>query len=89
MGVGPLRVLKHKTNGAVRMLLRGEPRGHVALNRLVLPNFEYKSDKKTVKITTSSEDGKGLETWVLQVKTPEAAKDLAEALEANKKANEN
>jgi len=89
-GIGPLRVLKHKNTGAVRMLLRAEPRGHVALNKLVLPNFSYKVEpagSKYVKLTTATDDGKGLETWMLQVKTPDAAKLLAESLEASKKAN--
>ena len=87
-GVGPLRLLKHKTTGAVRMLLRAEPRGHVALNRAVLPNFEYKVEKggKYVKVMTGNDAGNGLETWMLQVKTNDAAKALAEALETNKDA---
>ena len=85
-GVGPLRVLKHKTTGAVRLLLRAEPRGHVALNKALLPNFNYKPEPggKYVKLTTSSDSGSGLETWMLQVKTKEAAQALADALEANK-----
>ena len=91
MGVGPMRILKHKTTGAVRMLLRAEPRGHVALNKAVLPNFNYKVEPaggKYVKLTTATDDGKGLETWMLQVKTPAAAKALAEALEEYKGGNE-
>ncbi|KAK1827832.1 nucleoporin nup61 [Podospora conica] len=90
-GVGPLRVLRHKATGAVRMLLRAEPRGHVALNKLVLPGFSYRCEPaggKYVKLTTASDDGKGLETWMLQVKTPAAAEALAKVLEDNKKANE-
>ena len=86
-GVGPLRVLKNKTTGAVRMLLRAEPRGNVALNKLVLPDFTYKAETKYVKLTTAADDGKGLETWMLQVKTPELAQSLAAALEEHKKAN--
>lgn len=86
-GVGPLRILKNKTTGAVRMLLRAEPRGHVALNKAVLPDFTYKADTKYVKVTTATDDGKGLETWMLQVKTPALAQSLAEALEEHKKAN--
>ncbi len=86
-GVGPLRVLKNKKTGAVRMLLRAEPRGHVALNKLVLPDFTYKAETKYVKLTTAADDGKGLETWMLQVKTPELAQGLAAALEQHKKAN--
>lgn len=86
-GVGPLRLLKNQSTGAVRLLLRAEPRGHVALNKTVLPNFTYKADAKTVKLTTATDDGKGLETWVLQVKTPVFAQALAEALEEHKVAN--
>ncbi|AEO56046.1 hypothetical protein MYCTH_107142 [Thermothelomyces thermophilus ATCC 42464] len=86
-GVGPLRLLKNKTTGAVRMLLRAEPRGHVALNKAILPDFNYKAEAKYVKVTTATDDGKGLETWMLQVKTPASAQALAEALEEHKKAN--
>ncbi|KAL2264817.1 hypothetical protein VTJ83DRAFT_7327 [Remersonia thermophila] len=86
-GVGPLRLLKHKTTGAVRMLLRAEPRGNVALNKLVLPDFTYKADAKYVKVPAARDDGKGLETWMLQVKTAELAKELAEKLEEHKTAN--
>ncbi len=80
-GVGPLRLLKNKTTGAVRMLLRAEPRGNVALNKAVLPQFNYKADAKYVKLTTATDDGKGLETWMLQVKTVDLAKALAAKLE--------
>lgn len=88
-GLGPLRVLKHKTTGAVRILLRTEPSGKVAMNKLVLPNFEYKVEKgaKWIKVTTAKDDGKGLETWMLQVKTNEFAVKLAAALEEQKMAN--
>jgi hypothetical protein len=86
-GVGPLRLLKHKNTGAVRMLLRVEPRGHIALNKTVLPDFNYKADNKYVKIITSNDKGSGLETWMLQVKTKDLAASLAEALETHKAAN--
>lgn len=87
-GVGPLRILKHKETKAVRLLLRAEPRGHIAMNRTLLPNMSYVADKKYVKMTTSNEKGDGLETWMVQVKTPELAKELAEKLEEHKKLNE-
>ncbi|KAJ3560307.1 hypothetical protein NPX13_g9348 [Xylaria arbuscula] len=48
---------------------------------------EYKSKAKTVNFIASTDDGSGLETWVLQVKTPELATKLASVLEANKSAN--
>ncbi|KAK7744467.1 hypothetical protein SLS53_003351 [Cytospora paraplurivora] len=88
-GLGPLRVLKHKTTGVVRILLRAEPRGNIAMNKVVLPEFDYKVDKgaKWVKVPCARDDGKGLETWMLQVKTNEFAVKLAGTLEENKKAN--
>lgn len=59
------------------------------MNKLVLPNFDYKVDKgvKWLKVTTAKDDGKGLETWMLQVKTNEFAVKLAAALEEHKMAN--
>ncbi|ROV96278.1 hypothetical protein VMCG_07706 [Cytospora schulzeri] len=88
-GLGPLRVLKHKTTGAVRILLRAEPRGNIAMNKLVLADFDYKVDKgaKWVKVPCAKDDGQGLETWMLQVKTNEFAVKLAGAMEENKTAN--
>ncbi|KAK8032951.1 hypothetical protein PG991_002349 [Apiospora marii] len=86
-GLGPLRVLKNKSTGCVRLLLRAEPRGHVAMNKALLSQFEYKPDnvkKTSIKIMTANDDGAGLETWLLQVKKPETAAELATVLEANK-----
>ncbi|KAJ4318955.1 hypothetical protein N0V84_006579 [Fusarium piperis] len=86
-GVGALRLLKHKETSVVRLLLRAEPRGHIALNRAILPDMSYKADKKYVKITTSNEKGDGLETWMIQVKTADMAKELAAAMEKHKELN--
>ncbi|EGX95881.1 RNase3 domain protein [Cordyceps militaris CM01] len=83
-GVGLLRVLKHKETNAVRLLLRAEPRGNVAINRVLLPNATYKADGKYVRITTSNEAGDGLQTWMLQVKSKDVAQVLAEAFEEQK-----
>ncbi|KAF5021196.1 hypothetical protein F66182_6785 [Fusarium sp. NRRL 66182] len=83
-GVGALRLLKHKETNTVRLLLRAEPRGHIAMNRAVLADMSYTADKKYVKMTTSNEKGDGLETWMIQVKTADMAKELAEALEKHK-----
>jgi len=65
-------------------LMRAEPRGNILLNKSILGQFKYEATAKTVKLTTAGEAGKGLETWILQVKTPESAKELARTLEANK-----
>ncbi|KPM35972.1 hypothetical protein AK830_g10604 [Neonectria ditissima] len=86
-GVGPLRLLKHKETNALRLLMRAEPRGNVALNRAVLADMTYTAEQKYVKLTTSNETGDGLETWMVQVKTKDLAKELAEVLEKHKSLN--
>ncbi|KAH7357938.1 hypothetical protein B0T11DRAFT_354559 [Plectosphaerella cucumerina] len=84
-GVGPFRLLRHKTTGTHRMLVRAEPRGHVVLNRTMLPNVPYTAEAKYVKMATSNETGDGLETWMIQVKNADIAKELAKILEDKKK----
>ncbi|KAG6053642.1 hypothetical protein E4U17_004491 [Claviceps sp. LM77 group G4] len=87
-GIGQLRLLQNKETKLVRLLLRTEPRGHVALNRALLPNLKYEAQDKYVRLATANEDGTGLETWMIQVKKRELAKELAEVMEKNKKCNE-
>lgn len=86
-GIGPLRLLKHKRTGSVRILLRVEPSGNIGMNKALLPGVDYKADGKTVKVMTSTDDGSGLETWVLQVKKPESAVELANTMEKWKSSN--
>jgi hypothetical protein len=84
MGVGPLRLLKHKETGATRLVLRADPRGQIVLNKALLAKIDYTPDNKTVKFLAASDGGKGLETWILQVKTAEMAEALAEMMDSNK-----
>ena len=69
------------------MLLRAEPRGHIAMNKALLPDIEYTAKEKTISFAAAADSGSGLETWVLQVKKPEFAKELASILEEKKTAN--
>ncbi|KAG5956757.1 hypothetical protein E4U57_002310 [Claviceps arundinis] len=87
-GIGQLRLLQNKETKLVRLLLRTEPRGHVALNRALLSNLKYEAQDKYVRLATANEDGTGLETWMIQVKKRELAKELADVMEKNKKCNE-
>jgi hypothetical protein len=84
-GLGPLRVLKNKETGSSRVLLRADPSGTIVLNKGILGNVTYTASGKTLKLLTAGEGGQGLETWLLQVKTPAAAEELAGVLEANKR----
>jgi RanBP1 domain len=84
-GLGPLRVLKNKETGSARVLLRTDPSGTIILNKGILGNVTYEATGKTLKLLTAGEGGQGLETWLIQVKTPEAAEELAKHLEENKR----
>ena len=87
-GVGPFRVLKHKESGSVRILLRTEPGGNVALNRALIPTVDYTlKGPKYVHLMTADDKGTGLETWMVQVKTNDLAKDLVAVLQKEKMSN--
>ncbi|KAF4125662.1 nucleoporin NUP2 [Geosmithia morbida] len=86
-GVGALRILQNKETKMVRLLMRAEPRGNVAINRALIPDLVYKADEKYVKVATANETGDGMETWMVQVKTKEFAKALADSMEEHKSAN--
>lgn len=83
-GVGPLRVLKHKDSGATRILLRADPSGTIVLNKSLLAGVKYEVNEKTIKFPAAGEPGKGLETWLLQLKTPQFAQELGKIMENNK-----
>jgi hypothetical protein len=83
-GVGPLRVLKHKDTGAARILLRADPSGTIVLNKSLLAGVKYEVNEKTIKFPAAGESGKGLETWLLQLKTPQFAQELGKVMENNK-----
>jgi hypothetical protein len=85
-GVGKLWVLRHKDTNAVRVLLRADPSGKIVLNKALLAQVNYEATGKTLKLLAAADSGKGLETYILQVKTAEFARDLAEVLQANKPA---
>ena len=53
-------------------------------NKKLLGHVKYAAIQKTPKILTTAEYGKGLETWILQMRTLEDAKELAEILEKAK-----
>jgi hypothetical protein len=85
-GVGILRVLMHNETGRTRVVLRGDPSGFVILNKSLLAGIDYAADKKTVRFGAAADEGSGIETYLLQVKTAELAEELANVLQQNKPA---
>ncbi|RAL58626.1 hypothetical protein DID88_003546 [Monilinia fructigena] len=83
-GVGPLKVLRHKETKATRIVLRSDPSGSIILNKSLLSQVKYEASGKTIKLMTVGDDGKGLQTWVLQLKETGLAEELAKCLEENK-----
>lgn len=83
-GVGPLKVLCDKETKATRIVLRSDPSGSIILNKSLLSKIKYEASGKTVKLMTLDDDGKNLQTWVLQLKEAALAEKLAKCLEDNK-----
>lgn len=83
MGLGLLRVLKHKTTNKTRVLVRAEPSGRVLLNTLLRSSFKYNANGPSVSVMSVTEEGKPV-TYLLRVKTPADASELANILETNK-----
>ena len=83
-GVGIFRVLKNPQTKAARVVMRADPAGTVVMNKSVLKNIGFAPSGKTVKFMAAADDGRAFETYIIQVKTPQFAQALAEALESSK-----
>jgi hypothetical protein len=85
-GVGQLRVLKHKTTGKTRLLLRAEPGSNIVINTALTPSMTYKATgtNGSGAVIFGIPTATGIDRWVAKVKTAAAAEELAGILEANK-----
>ena len=85
-GVGQLRVLKHKTTGKTRLLLRAEPGSNIVINTALTPSMTYKATetKGSGAMKFGIPTATGIDHWVVKVKTAAMAEELAGILEANK-----
>lgn len=82
-GVGPLRILKHRTTGQPRALLRADPGGRIALNSGLMKQGKYKNIGANT-VSGPFADSKGMVgAWRLRVKTADEATQLLQALEEN------
>ncbi|KAL9610770.1 MAG: hypothetical protein Q9167_004553 [Letrouitia subvulpina] len=84
-GVGRCRIMKHRETGKVRILMRQEAIGKIALNVGLLPSLQYVQEKKCVRVPVPVDKGK-IESWMVQVGKVEDAAALARVLEENKSA---
>ncbi|KAL2432749.1 hypothetical protein ABEF95_015033 [Exophiala dermatitidis] len=86
MGVGQIRLLKHKETGKTRIVFRVEPNANILINSHLVDGVAYENAS-----TSKSGAVKGplfykgnLVRWVLKVKTPDMASELAKLMEDNK-----
>ncbi|EGC49760.1 conserved hypothetical protein [Histoplasma capsulatum var. duboisii H88] len=82
-GVGLLRILKHKTTGRARILVRADPSGRVLLNANLVAAVSYKSTGSAVQFLVPQEPKP--EQWIARVKKEEIAVELAGVMEKYKK----
>ena len=90
VALGSFRVLRPKTSGKTRMLLRADPGAHIILNAFLVPFVNYKALTPTtnskigaVQFIVPIADGKP-ENWLIKMKGVELAQELASVLENNK-----
>ncbi|KAI9686857.1 MAG: hypothetical protein M1822_002610 [Bathelium mastoideum] len=83
-GQGPLRLLKNKETGAVRVLMRSAPAGNVVVNSRLVKNVEHKKVRaKTVQMVEVNEEG-GLTSLMVRVASDSGADELVKVCEENK-----
>ncbi|MCJ1309620.1 hypothetical protein MMC25_003280 [Agyrium rufum] len=83
-GVGTFRLLKHKSTGQTRVLMRQQGIGKIVLNAALMSGIKYEFIKpKGVKLAIVG--GKGtLVTWMVRFGKEEKAQELSELMEKNK-----
>lgn len=83
-GVGPVRLLKSKSGGVVRILMRQSPSGKIVINTRLMAKVSYTSPQpKIVQVPMMSEGGQ-MSTWIIRFGTDEEAKKFLDACEKNK-----
>jgi hypothetical protein len=80
VGVGMVRLLKHKETGKVRLLCRSEGAGRILLNIAIFPQMIITSLSPTMVQFAAVEDGK-ITKYLAKVKTANEATELMKALE--------
>jgi len=83
-GTGVLRVLKHRTSGRSRVLLRADPSGKVVLNAALVRQIDYKLSDSSVQFLVPGASQK-LERWAIRVRGQEKAAELSATMESYKK----
>ena len=84
-GVGPLRILRHRESGAVRMLMRVSGNGKVVINARLMPGIPAKKVKpKLAQVTLPSAAGK-LEAYFVQAGVEDVIDGLVGAVAQNSK----
>ncbi|OAT07579.1 hypothetical protein BDBG_03620 [Blastomyces gilchristii SLH14081] len=81
-GVGLLRILKNKTTGRSRILVRADPSGRVLLNTNLVAAINYKSVGSAVRFLVPREPKP--ENWIAMVKKEDIAVELAKVMEKYK-----
>ncbi|MCJ1396275.1 hypothetical protein MMC18_009164, partial [Xylographa bjoerkii] len=83
-GLGPLRILKNRSTGKVRIVHRVETVGKIILNAALMQGMTYKhATDKTVTFGVATGAG-NIAQWTIMVGSKEKAAELASLLEGNK-----
>lgn len=88
LGIGNMKIKKHKTSGKRRVLVRNEGNGKVTVNFRILPTFKPNIDKNVVSfLGFTAVEGKPM-NYRCKIKTDDGARELKDAMEREAKAAE-
>ena len=83
-GIGPVRLLKSKSGGIVRILMRAAPSGKIVINTRLMAKVAYTKPKaKTAQVPIPDEQGQ-MSTWIVRFGSDEDSDRFVEACEKNK-----
>lgn len=86
VGTGSFKLLKNKDDGKCRIVFRAEPNANILLNARIVPTGTYNSTKggNNGLMTFPVLIEKGMQMWMLRIKTKEQTDSLVELINENK-----
>ena len=82
-GLGPLRVLKHKETGLVRVVLRAIPSGKIVINTPLFPNLTYEKPRTNSVMAPVADENGNVATWLFKIGSIANATALLNVLKEN------
>jgi hypothetical protein len=87
-GMNRLRILKHRTTGRVRVVIRREPGASITVNSYLFPKEVYEvrdqGEKASGAVSARFQDGEYMDAYVLKVSSKSMAEEISTLLNKHK-----